>query len=235
MSKVRGMSTERIAKHILEKLGYKIIEQNKIFEIDDVEVAEIDFVVEDKNGERFIVEAKSGDVDVGTIRNVYANAKTLNMKPLIIARKFANLAAEKLAKKLNVKVLFLNEYFLLLDAVELEVLLRGAVVDALRDYSIRPFTMYLLSDDEKQFLEALLDSENVEDLMNKLNITKTDFAKMISKLKKKDVLPKHSLKYNQLKEHVRLVLFWANLLQKLENIEKQLEIITKKMLKNEQK
>ncbi|RLI64687.1 MAG: hypothetical protein DRO67_03805 [Candidatus Asgardarchaeum californiense] len=227
MSKVRGMSTERIAKHILEKAGYNIIEQNKIFTIDGVEIAEVDFIVEDEHGERYIVEVKSGDIDVGALRNLYANAKTLNMKPLIIGRRFSNQAAKKLAETLGVKVHLLNEFFLLLDATELEIILRGAIIDVLNEYGVRPFIVSSLTDNELNFLEALAESENIDDLLNKLKIEKKKFSKIVSKLKKKGVLPKYSVRYEQLKKHVQAVLFWTTLSTRLKRIEEKLDLLTK--------
>ena len=140
MGKARGLSAERIARYILLSEGYTILDERKVFKVNDIEIAEVDYIVTDASGQKYIVEVKAGDIDVSNIRNAYANAKTLNMKPLLIGRGFSNTAAEVLAKKLEVDVLFFRDYFLILDPLDLEVIMRGVLLDVFDEYGIKPIT-----------------------------------------------------------------------------------------------
>ncbi|MGQ4832393.1 MAG: restriction endonuclease [Candidatus Asgardarchaeia archaeon] len=234
MSKIRGASAERIARYILEKIGYKIIKENEIFKIGNVEIAEIDFIAESPNGEKFVVEVKAGDVDVSTIRNIYANAKVLKMKPLIIGRGYSNDAAKKLAEELGVKVVSLSDFFILLDPLELEVIIRGALRDILYEYGFKPIHFNQVDQADLKKMYALVTSENIEDFLNKTNLTEKEFGKFIQKLKKKGILPKGSMNFEKMKTYMDSILFWVKIQRKLEEIDSKLtEVIT--LLKEKEK
>ena len=199
MSKVRGASAERIAKYILEKIGYKILRANEIFKLRGVEIAEIDFIAESPEGDKYVVEVKAGEVDVSTIRNVYANAKILKMRQLIIGRGFSNDAAKKIAEELGVKVITLSDFFILLDPLELEVIIRGAVRDVLQEYGFKPIYFSHIDKDELEKLKALVTSSNIKDFLDKVKFTEKDFGKYVQKLKNKGVIPKGSMSFEKLK------------------------------------
>ena len=100
-SKVRGRSSERIAKGILTELGYKILETNRKVFVDEVEAFEIDMIVISPKGEKYCVEVKSGLCSTSDIRQVYANSEITKLKPLIVCKGFADEAAEAVAARVR--------------------------------------------------------------------------------------------------------------------------------------
>lgn len=237
MGKARGLSAERIAKYILINEGYNILAEREIFKIEDVEIAEIDYVVQDANGEKYIVEVKAGDIDVSAIRNLYANAKTLNMKPLLIGRGYSNTAAEVLAKKLGISVLFFRDYFLMLDPLDLEVILRGVLTDIFNEYGIKPIPFTNLTDKEKSILSLLSSGLTIEEISEKLNLNQKEVYTALKMFRKKGILPKHEKNYSQLIKYAQNVTFWTTLTDKLTSLEIQLQNINNQLeqLKNELK
>ncbi len=179
----RWVASERVAFRILEERGYRILETHRRVVIDGVEVAEVDAVAEGSDGEIYAVEVKAGRLDVNGVRQAYVNALVLNAKPLVVCKGYADEAAEKLAEKLGVEVLALEDVFLV-DAEELESLVYGAVVDAsaevlriLLDPSIRVPRDYFTA------LKALASSPTLLDAAKKLNTSVKELKPVLEYLR----------------------------------------------------
>ncbi len=125
----RWLASERIAFKILEERGFNIVETHKKLLIDGIEVGEVDAIAIGPDGERYVVEVKAGRLDVHGVRQVYTAAELLEAKPLVVAKGFADDAAKKLAEKLGINVIELEDVFLV-DAEELENIVYGTVVEA---------------------------------------------------------------------------------------------------------
>ncbi len=137
-SRVKGRSSERIAKGILERLGYKILEKNKKITVDEAEAFEVDLLAVSPKGEKCCVEVKAGSASVSDIRQVFTNSEILGLKPLLVCKGFADEASEAVAAELDVEVIRLSEHYLLLEPEELEVILRTAIRDVLDSYGFYP-------------------------------------------------------------------------------------------------
>ena len=111
MSKKRGLSSERIAKRLLESRGFHILSTRYSIMEGDEKIAEVDIVAENTNGNRYAIEVKAGRGDVDSIRQTYGNAKLCGYKPLLICKGFADDAARKAALKLNVDVVELRKEY----------------------------------------------------------------------------------------------------------------------------
>ncbi|HEC81192.1 MAG TPA: recombinase RecB, partial [Thermoplasmatales archaeon] len=112
MSKTKGLSSERIAKRLLESRGFHVLSiKHRVMDGED-KVAEVDIVAEDSEGVRYAVEVKAGRGDVNAVRQAFANAKLCGFKPLLVCKGFADDAARKVASKLGVEVVELSEYYL---------------------------------------------------------------------------------------------------------------------------
>jgi len=98
-SKVRGISSERIAKRLLESKGFSIKSTKHVILDNGEKVAEIDIIAKSPTGEKYAVEVKAGKADVNSLRQVYANSKLCGFKPMLICKGYADEAAQRVAKK----------------------------------------------------------------------------------------------------------------------------------------
>jgi len=130
--KRRWLASERIAFRLLEERGYEVLETHRKVVIEGVEVGEVDAIARGPDGSLYAVEVKAGRLDVHGVRQAYANAVVLGYKPLVVCKGFADDAAQKLAERLGVEVIELEDVFLV-DAEELEDIVRGAAVEAVAD------------------------------------------------------------------------------------------------------
>ncbi|MHA1597080.1 MAG: hypothetical protein ACTSWV_05635, partial [Candidatus Asgardarchaeia archaeon] len=180
MSRKRGLSAESLAKIILKMEGYDVLEERKKVRLNGEEVAEIDLIVKDKLGETYAVEVKAGDVDVSAVRNVYTNSKILDMKGMIIGRKFSNKSAEILARKLGISYIMMGDYFMLMDPTELNRIVREAFLDTVSGLYIFPASIEL----KDEFLEEL------KVIANFSEGDKRKLERSISNLKRNLIIPK---------------------------------------------
>lgn len=200
----RWRSSERIALGFLEELGYRIIETRKRIKIHGIEVSEIDAIVEDENGDRYGVEIKAGRIDVTGIRQAYVNAVIAGVKPMVVAKGFADDAAAALAEKLGVKVLQLSDYFLV-ETEQLELLIRDAIDHLISDIiSILMFSKPP-SPEDLDFLRIIAREPTIMDASKALNKSIDDVIKKIRQLQNKGVLPKGTKNYRLLKLYASLV------------------------------
>ncbi|NIR86157.1 recombinase RecB, partial [Candidatus Bathyarchaeota archaeon] len=159
--KVRGRSSERIAKGIMEKLGYEILETNKMVVVDGAEAFEVDILALSPEGEKYCVEVKAGRAGVSDIRQAFANSEVLGFKPMFVCKGFADEAAEALARELDVKMIRLSEYYVLLEPEELEIVARTAMRGILNEYGFYPFSSWEeIKEEDWKVIEGIAGAES---------------------------------------------------------------------------
>ena len=178
----KGRVSEEVAANVLEKFGFSIIEKRKRVLIDGIEVAEIDLIAK-KNGELYAIEVKAGSADVSSIRYTYANAKLLNMKPLIVAKGFSNEAAKIVAKKLGVDVIELSDVFLI-DEEELYFIVKEAMKEIFIEILSDLLSCKNLSPDDLNVIKNIGISTSFSEAADRLGVDIKDLARKISELKR---------------------------------------------------
>ncbi|HDM67011.1 MAG TPA: hypothetical protein ENG62_01315 [Thermoplasmatales archaeon] len=224
MSKTRGVSSERIARRLLESRGFHIIDTNHKIIDGDEKIAEIDILAEDKNGVRYAVEVKAGRGDVAAIRQTYANADLCNCKPMLICKGFSDEAARRVAEKLGVEVVELSEYYLLLDPEELENLIKKCVEEVFETHGLLPYTTEI-SEEDKSLLRIIATSSSFREVAEKLSISLEELGDRIKGLTKRGILPQRSLSFRDLKQCSSSILARGEILEKLNNIERYLKTL----------
>ncbi|HIE23230.1 MAG TPA: recombinase RecB [Candidatus Korarchaeota archaeon] len=223
-SKVKGRSSERIARGILEKLGYEILETNKAVVVDQSEVFEVDILARSPEGEKYCVEVKAGRASVSDVRKVYADSKLLGLKPMLVCKGFSDEAAEAVAKKLGVKMIELSEYYVLLEPEELEVIVRTAVMDVLREYGFYPLPPWeAVKEEDWKVIEAISEAETFEDAAKLLGISVEDLGRKIGGLRGAGILPHVGQDFSELKRNSQQIIQRYSLVRRLELIENRLK------------
>jgi len=222
MSKMKGLSSERIAKRLLESRGFNIISTKHVIKEDDEKVAEVDIVAEDPNGERYAVEVKAGKGDLNSIRQAYANAELCGYKPLLICKGYADDAVRKAALKLDVKVVELNEYYLLLEPEELESIIKKCVEEVFETHGFLPYSAEI-NEKDRIILKAISTAKNFDDTAEKVKINRKELGKKIDDLTTRGILPKRSLSFRDLKRCSSSILARSEILSRLNEIEKRLK------------
>ncbi|RLG75707.1 MAG: recombinase RecB [Thermoprotei archaeon] len=224
-AKSRWRSSERIALRVLENLGYKIIDIHRKVVVKGIEVAEVDAIAEDNDGVKYAVEVKAGRLDVSGVRQAYTNAKLLSMKPLVVCKGFVDDAAKVAAEELNVKVIELSDQFLV-DAEELEVIVRESVENVLDEYLesiLTPFPE--ISKEEIKTLKAIAENPTITEAAKALNIDLLDLLNKINKLKRKGILPK-TRSYGEIRRRSKILLYKFMFENRLNSVLERLEKIT---------
>jgi predicted RecB family endonuclease len=222
MSKVKGLSSERIAKRLLESRGFHILSTKHVIKEGDEKVAEVDIVAEDSNGERYAVEVKAGKGDMNSIRQAYANAKLCEYKPMLICKGYADDAARKAALKLDVNVVELSEYYLLLEPEELESIIKKCVEEVFETHGFLPYSAEI-NDKDRKLLKAISTAKNFDEISEKIKINRKDLGKKIDDLTIRGILPKRSLSFRDLKRCSSSILVRSKIMSKLNEIEKRLK------------
>ncbi len=224
----RGRSSERIARGILEKLGYKILETNKAIILGKSEAFEVDILAQGPEGEKYCVEVKAGKAGVSDIRKVYADSEILGYKPLLVCKGYADEAAGEVAEKLGVKVIELSEYHLLLDPEELEIIVRNAVQEVLTEYGFYPLPAWEeIKERDWEIIEAIANSKSFEEAAQSLGMSTKDLGHKIGALREIGVFPTKGQSFSNLKKHAQQLVHRYSIIRKLERIEKTLNIIEK--------
>ncbi|AEM38806.1 RecB family-like endonuclease [Pyrolobus fumarii 1A] len=218
----RWRSSERIALHVLEEMGYRILETHKRIIIDGVEVAEVDAIVEAPSGEKYAVEIKAGRIDVTTLRQAYVNALLLDAKPMVVARGFADEAAEKLAEKLGVETVILSDSFLV-DADELEEIVKEALASTIEDVIAALSRVSSLRPRDVELLRAIADSETLEELAKRLGVGIRDAARMLAEARRAGVVPRSLRSYAAIRGYARLALALLRLSALVDTLESSVE------------
>jgi len=207
LTRYRGVSAEKIAASILEKLGFEVIDWRRRVFIKGERVAEVDLVVRDKEGKEYCVEVKAGRIGASDIKHAYANAKILNMEPIIVGKGFADKSAEVLAEKLGVNVVKLSDYYVLLDLETLDKVVR----ESLREEVINAFTqiLELLLNPPTRYLnvlEVIAESETLKQAAEKLGANEKFLGKVLSEIKREYSMFSYFRGYDGLRRGAKLAL-----------------------------
>jgi len=221
-AKARWRSSERIALKVLENLGYKIIDVHRKVVVKGIEVAEVDAIAEDNEGVRYAVEVKAGRLDVSGVRQAYTNAKLLSMKPLVVCKGFVDDAAKAAAEELKVKVIELSDQFLV-DAEELEVIVRESVENILDEYLESILTpLPELSKEDLEVLKALAENPTITEAAKTLNTDILGLLNRVNRLKRKGVLPK-TRSYGDLRRRSKILLYKFIFEKRINDVVERLE------------
>lgn len=225
-SRVRGRSSERIARGVLERLGYKILETNKKITVDEAEAFEVDILALNPKGEKYCVEVKAGSASVSDIRQVFADSEILGLKPLLVCKGFADEAAEAVAKELKVELVRLSEYYILLEPEELEVIVRTAVQDILDSYGFYPLPAWRAVEEEGlDLMEKIAEAEDFTEAAKSLHLSTEELGQTIGKLRQKGVFPQRGQDFTALKRHSQQIIHRYALFCRLDEIAKRLKRI----------
>ncbi len=225
---MKGISSERIAKSILEKLGYRILETNKMVVLDDAKAFEVDIIAVDPEGEKYCVEVKAGKAGVSDVRQVFADSKILGLKPMLICKGFADKAAGAVSRELNVKTIKLSEHYILLEPEELEVIIRSAVRDVLEEYGFHPFpSLEEISEEDWRVIKEISEANSFREAAQHLQLSVDKLGKKISDLRRKSIFPKRGQTFKDLKHYSRQLIQRYSIISRLEKIESQLKNMVK--------
>lgn len=222
MSKVKGLSSERIAKRLLESRGFHVLSTKHVIKEGEEKVAEVDIVAEDSNGDRYAVEVKAGKGDVNSIRQAYANAKLCGYKPMLICKGYSDDAVRKAALKLDVKVVELSEYYLLLEPEELESIIKKCVEEVFETHGFLPYSAEI-DDKDRELLKAISTAKNFDEAAGRININRKELGKKIDDLTTRGILPKRSLSFRDLKRCSSSILARSEIMLKLNEILRRLK------------
>ena len=222
MSKMKGVSSERIAKRLLESRGFQILSTNYRIMEGEEKVAQVDILAEDSNGKIYAIEVKAGKGDVSSIRHAYANAKLCAYKPMLICKGYADDAARKAASKLNVKVVELSEYYLLLEPEELESIIKKCVEEVFETHGFLPYSAEVDKND-KLILKAISTAQDFDEVAKKLNLNRKELSKKIEDLTIRGILPNRSLSFRDLKRCCSSILVRSEIISRLDEIKKRLK------------
>lgn len=216
----RGISSERIARGVLERMGFKVLSSRQRIITQGIEVGEVDLVAESPEGEKYSVEVKAGRASVTDVRQAYSNAKLLGLKPMLICKGYSDAAAEVVAKELGVEVIELPQFYLLLEAEDLETVVRQAVMDALEDYEA-PMVHIKVEADELKALKALASASSWEEAANLVG-GHEKLEVYVSRLKSKGVL-KPARGFKGIRRQASRALSYLMLNYRLKRVEKALK------------
>jgi len=127
----KGKASEELASSILEAIGFEIIERNKSIEINGKVVAEVDIFAKAPCS-YYAIEVKAGKVDVGAVRQAYANGEALGATPMVMGVGWSNEEAKYLAEKLGVKYLMFDDLYVS-TREDLYEIVRLAIEDTISD------------------------------------------------------------------------------------------------------
>jgi len=221
--RVKGTSSERIARGVLERLGYKILETNKIVVVDKAEAFEVDIVALSPEGEKYCVEVKAGRAGVSDVRQVFADSKVLGLKPILVCKGFADEAAEAVSKELDVRMIKLSEFYVLLEPEELEVVVRSAMRDVLDEYGLYPLPLWeAIKEEDWRVIEGIAEAENFEEAAQHLHLSVEELGHRIGDLRKKGIFPEKGQTFADIKWHSQQLIQRHSVIRRLDKIENRL-------------
>ncbi len=223
----KGLSSEKIARRLLENLGYTVLERRKQIVVNGAKVAEVDLMAVGPDGEKYAVEVKAGKISVNDIRQAYTNALLVEAKPMIVCKGFADEGAKQAAKSLGVEVVTFSSYYLLLDIDELYAVVNEAVREVLEEYGLLPLpSRDILSPRDIEVLEAIAKSSSMEEAAERLGIKLRALNSRIKRLKLAGILPR-------VRDYERLKLVAKNILRRMtvEELEDRLKSTLKQLNK----
>jgi predicted RecB family endonuclease len=182
---VRGRASVEIAKRVLEKRGYTVIDENARIRLNGLEVGEIDLLARGPSGELLAVEVKAGGIGVSELKQLYVNALILNAKPVAVARSASD-EARALASRLGIELVELSD-LLTVDEEELYNVVKSAVEDALFELLT---ALPAVSDDRiARLLEAVAQGENLEQAARIMGLETGELEKSLGELRRSGLLP----------------------------------------------
>jgi predicted RecB family endonuclease len=182
---VRGRASVEIAKRVLEKRGYTVIDENASIRLNGLEVGEIDLLARGPSGELLAVEVKAGGIGVSELKQLYVNALILNAKPVAVARSASD-EARALASRLGIELVELSD-LLTVDEEELYNVVKSAVEDALFELLT---ALPAVSDDRiARLLEAVAQGENLEQAARIMGLETGELEKSLGELRRSGLLP----------------------------------------------
>lgn len=194
-------SSEAIAAHILEELGFRIVDKHVQVEVDGVQVSDIDIVAE-RDGVRYAVEVKAGMADVSAVRQAYVNAKLTGMKPMIVARG-ADDRALKTSEKLGVELLTLPD-LIVAGVDDVREIVEEAIWSAIIRVASIPRACRDLGGEDLAILEAISLTDTIKDAADASGVSVDAVAKVIDRLRQAGVLPKPQ-RYSMVKALASLI------------------------------
>lgn len=182
----KGRSGEEIAVRLLQSLGYEILETRKEVNLEGTGVAELDITAKDPRGTVYAVEVKSGKASVSDIRQVYANARFVGLKPMIICKGFSDRSTEVAIKRFKIRSLLLPEYYL----INLEDV-KGIVDELVADMLLRfeKADLGQLNEEEMRVLVELSEASSFTEAMRKSGMNRRAFGRAIGEIRKKCHFP----------------------------------------------
>lgn len=182
---MRGRASVEIAKRVLEKRGYTVIDENARIRLNGLEVGEIDLLARGPSGELLAVEVKAGGIGVSELKQLYVNALILNAKPVAVARSASD-EARALASRLGIELVELSD-LLTVDEEELYNVVKSAVEDALFELLT---ALPAVSDDRiARLLEAVVQGENLEQAARIMGLETGELEKSLGELRRSGLLP----------------------------------------------
>jgi predicted RecB family endonuclease len=182
---VRGRASVEIAKRVLEKRGYTVIDENASIRLNGLEVGEIDLLARGPSGELLAVEVKAGGIGVSELKQLYVNALILNAKPVAVARSASD-EARALASRLGIELVELSD-LLTVDEEELYNVVKSAVEDALFELLT---ALPAVSDDRiARLLEAVAQGETLEQAARIMGLETGELEKSLGELRRSGLLP----------------------------------------------
>ena len=203
----RGISMEEMARNVLRMCGYKTLTVRQRVSIDGIDVGEVDIIAEDEEGEKYLVEVKRGRVSVSDIKQAYATAKMLKLKPMVVCRDYADKAAEVVAKELEVKVIRIAEY-LLVEPEELITLIKKTIQEVLEEEALGLLECLTMTDEEAELLSRIASSKSLSEGPRK------GLKEALSKLRARYRLLRTAKGYVALRRRAELLLALRKLLNK---------------------
>lgn len=181
----KGLSAEELALIALRELGFEVLEHRKPITLNGVKVAEVDAIVRGSDGLKYAVEVKAGRISVTDIRQAYANARVINLNPLIVCKGFYDEAAQALATSLKVKVIRLPEYFLF-TIEELKDLLVG-VAEELLITILRVLGVQELDEKEVKLVKVISEVNNFSEVAKRMGLKPKELTQRLRELRDKGV------------------------------------------------
>lgn len=182
---MRGRASVEIAKRVLEKRGYTVIDENARIRLNGLEVGEVDLLARGPSGELLAVEVKAGGIGVSELKQLYVNALILNAKPVAVARSASD-EARALASRLGIELVELSD-LLTVDEEELYNVVKSAVEDALFELLT---ALPAVSDDRiARLLEAVAQGENLEQAARIMGLETGELEKSLGELRRSGLLP----------------------------------------------
>lgn len=182
---MRGRASVEIAKRVLEKRGYTVIDENASIRLNGLEVGEVDLLARGPSGELLAVEVKAGGIGVSELKQLYVNALILNAKPVAVARSASD-EARALASRLGIELAELSD-LLTVDEEELYNVVKSAVEDALFELLT---ALPAVSDDRiARLLEAVAQGETLEQAARIMGLETGELEKSLGELRRSGLLP----------------------------------------------